>query len=174
MMESGLIGVAPAGRGIGGGTGNRVEGGPDEALAAVAIHHGRIGPPASRAVDKQDTFAFRGEMFVAPGEQRPQHGTEITAELGQDIFVPRGTIAVAPPLQESGPDQSREPAGQDVWRDPEASLKLAEAGDAVECIAQYQDAPPFADPVEATGDWTLHGGEADVLHDWITFNMKVT
>jgi hypothetical protein len=113
-------------------------------------------------------------MSVAPGEQGLEHGTEITAELGQNIFVPRGTVAVASPLQKAGPDQSRKPAGEDVWSHPEAILELAEAGDAVERVAEDQDAPPFADPGEATGDRALHGGEADVLHGSMAFDMKVT
>ncbi len=62
-------------------------------------------------------------------------------------------------------DQSMQPARQNVRRNAEAFAELAKPRHAAESITQDQDAPPFADPIQAPSDGTLHGAEADVLHD---------
>ena len=60
-------------------------------------------------------------------------------------------LAVDPPLEHAALGQVLQPARQDVGRDAEAVLELVEAGEALQRIAQDQDAPPFADGLDRAG-----------------------
>src|SRR5579864_7246016 len=73
-------------------------------------------------------------------------------------------LAVGATLEQAAFDQGVEPAGQDVRRDAETLLELVEAREAAECVAQDQDAPPFADALQAAGDRASHVSEAFALH----------
>ena len=108
--------------------------------------------------------ALGREVLVAPGEQRDQHRAEIAAARGQHIFVARRMLAVAPALQQPGLDQRIEPPRQHVGGDAEALLELIEARQAVQGVAQDEDAPPLAHPLEAAGDRARHVVEALALH----------
>ena len=115
-------------------------------------------------IDQLHARALGREVLVAPGEQGDQHGTEIAPARGRHVFVARRTLAVAPALQQSRLDQGIEPARQHVGRDAEALLELVEPRAAVQRVAQDQDAPPFAHPLQAAGDRARHAVEVFALH----------
>ena len=132
--------------------------------AAVAVGQDGVGDLAGVAVGQQQAGAFRGEMAVAPREQGLEHIAEITAARGEQIFVARRALAVAPALQQPRFDQRLQAPGQHVGRDVEALLEFIEAGEALEGIAQDQDAPPFPHTLQAAGDRALQIAEAFMLH----------
>src|SRR6266481_4308585 len=103
-------------------------------------------------------------MLVAPGEQRQKHWSEVATTLGRQVFVAGRSLAIAAALQQSGLDQGVEAPGQHIGSDVEALLELVEAGQPVQRVAKDQNAPPFADPLEAAGDRALHVAKALALH----------
>jgi hypothetical protein len=51
-----------------------------------------------------------------------------------------------------------------VGRDPETVLKLIESGEAMERIAQNENAPPLAHMLQAAGNRAHHPAKAFSLH----------
>src|SRR5579883_3601405 len=177
LVQPGSVRVSAARPLVGGRSRRRAEAWAGERLAARAIDQHRIDRLARLRVDYDDARPFGREMLVVPGEQRQQHGTEIAAALGQHIFGTRRPLAITPALEQAARHQRAEPPRQDVGRDVEALLELVEARQALEGVAQNQDAPPFADALEAAGDRALHGAEAFALHGAVlsvSRTMKVT
>ena len=156
--------MALSGTRIGGGSGCRTEIRRDERSPAVAVHQHRIGFCTGLAVDDHHTGPFGSEMLVAPGEQRPQHRPKIASGFGQHVFVARRSFAIAAAFEQTRFDQGLEPPRQDVGRNPQALLKLVEPRQAERRIAQNEDAPPLADPLQAAGDRALHVAEALAPH----------
>ena len=115
-------------------------------------------------IDQLHARALGREVLVAPGEQRDQHRTEIAPARGRHVFVARRPLAVAAALQQPGVDQGIEPPRQHVGGDVEAFLKFIEAPQAVQGVPQDEDAPPFADPLQAAGDRARHAVEVLALH----------
>ena len=117
-------------------------------------------------------------MPVAECHQAQQHGAEIAPALRRHVFVARRMRAVLALLQHPGLDQRGEPRGQDVRRDAETFAEFLEAGVAMQRVAQDQDAPPFAHPLQAAGDRTVHLLEAFPAHGAtvtrVTCIMQVT
>src|SRR5262249_694377 len=108
------------------GPGNHGETGPGQLPAPHSLDP---DSPCSRAcsrVRKQNSRAFGREMLVPPGEQRKQHGTEVTAALGEDIFIARWLVTVTLALQQTAFDQRVQPPGQHVRRDIQAFLEFVE------------------------------------------------
>jgi hypothetical protein len=148
-------------------------------LAGAAIDQHRLGDrTGGRVDDPRAAAAADSEVTVAEGEEGDQHGAEVAAALGQQVFVARRPLAVEPPLEHARVHQGREPARQHVRGNAEALLELVEPGLAGEGVAQDQHAPPLADLLEAAGDRTSHVGEALALHrrhhSLVTCIMKVT
>ena len=124
----------------------------------------RVGRHAGLGIDQQHARALGREVLVAPGQERDDHRAEIAAACGKHIFVPRRMLAVAPPLHELRLDQRVETARQHGGGDAQALLELVEAREAMQRVAQDQDAPPLADALQAAGDRAGHVAEALVLH----------
>ena len=61
-------------------------------------------------------------------------------------------------------DQPVEPPCQRIGHDAETVLEFIEPGEAVERIAQNEDAPPLAHPLQAAGYRAYHPAEAFSLH----------
>jgi hypothetical protein len=136
-----------------------------DAPAGLPVDQHRLGLGAGLAVDDHDALALGREMPVAPGEQRQQYRAKVSAALGQPVFPAGRMLAVALALEQPALDQRVEAPGQHVGRDVEALLKLVEAGQPLQRVAEDQDAPPFAHPLEAAGDRALHVAKARALHD---------
>ena len=136
----------------------------DERATALAVHQDGVGLRAGLAVDDHDTGAFGSEMLVAPGEQRPQHRPKVAAGLGQDVFVARRSFAIAAAFEQAFLDQGIEPPRQHVGRDPRLSWNSSKPRQSERRVAQNEDAPPLADPLQAAGDGALHVAEALAPH----------
>jgi hypothetical protein len=88
-------------------------------------------------------------------------------------------IAVEAAFEEAGFHQRRQPARQDVRSDVQALLELIEARCALDRIPEDEDAPPFADVLEAARDGAPHVLERRALHvlheaSKVTIIMQVT
>ncbi len=93
----------------------------------VDQHWSRPGRSRARRVGRS---ASRGEMPVAPGEQRQQDRPEVATALGQAIFVARRPRAVAVARQQSALDQRIEAPRQHVGRDFQALLEFRRSASA--------------------------------------------
>ena len=84
-------------------------------------------------------------------------------------------LAVDALLEQAALDQAVQPPRQNVGRDVEALLKLVEPRQALEGVPQQQDAPPFADSVEAARDGARPCFEAcSATMTEVSFKMKVS
>jgi hypothetical protein len=61
-------------------------------------------------------------------------------------------------------DEPAQPFLEDVPRDAEATLKVVEAGDAEERVAEDEHAPPLAHDLEALCDGAVEAGKALAFH----------
>lgn len=133
-------------------------------LQALRIGIGRHDGPPALAIGEQQGLPFRCEMPVAEGDQRRDHGEEVPALLRQQVLVALRPLAIEPPLEQSGFGEMLQAPRQHVRRDAEAALELVEAGEALQRIAQDQDAPPFADGLDGAGAGTFGKRDEPGLH----------
>jgi hypothetical protein len=74
------------------------------------------------------------------------------------------TGAVLAALHQAAFHQTGQAAGQHVRRNLQALLEFVEAGQAIERIAQNQDAPPLAYLAQATCDRAGHLAKVGMFH----------
>src|SRR5882724_1231298 len=115
-------------------------------------------------VGEQDAGPFGRKVLVAPRQQRQQHRAEIAAAIGQNVLVAGRLLAVALTLQQTTLHQRIQAASQHVRRNFQAFLEFIEPLQAINGIAEDQDAPPLADPLQAAGNRALHIAEVLALH----------
>jgi len=158
------LGQAAAHSLIGGRSGDDGKIRSGDLLTGGAVDHHRLDFRAGAQIDQLHRGALGGEVTIAPSQQRQQHRVEIPAAIGQHIFIARRMLVVASALQQARFDQRIQPARQHVRRDAKALLKFVEPGEPVKRVAQDQDRPPLADPVEAAGDRAMHVAKAFAMH----------
>jgi hypothetical protein len=132
--------------------------------AGCRIDKHRLHRFACIAVDEMDAYALRREMPIAPGQQRQHHGAEIVAALREHILITRRALGLAAALHQPRLDQRVQPPRQHVRRNAKAFLERVEARQPVHGVAENENAPPFADTLEAACDRAWHGVEAFALH----------
>ena len=93
-----------------------------------------------------------------------QHRAEIAPALRRHVFIARRMFTVPPLLEEAGLDQRHKPRGQDIRCDAKAFAEFLEPRVAVQRVAQDQNAPPLADPLQRAGDRAVHLLEAFPAH----------
>ncbi len=167
-------GVARAQAGSGGGARHHAVTRVAQRQAGHFIHQQRLCLPAGLRVDELHGLAFRGEVAIAPVEQREQHGTEAAPAFGKQVFEAAAVRAVLAELQQAALHQLGQATREHVGCDGQALLELLEAAQSEEGVAQDQHAPPLAHLFQAPGDRALHAGKALALHDFMTITMKVT
>src|SRR5215813_5897074 len=115
----------PRPRSGGGSSSERVSGFVDGATGG-GIGKDGIDGSTGLAIDENDAWTFRREVFVAPCHKREKHGPQITPARGQQVFVARRMFAVAVAFEQTRVDQRIQPPRQHVWRDAETLLELVE------------------------------------------------
>lgn len=105
----------------------------DLAAVVVAVQNGR-------------TFGA-GCPAVPPGRHDQQEIAQFAALVGEDVFVPRGPLAVELPLQDVLLDQPLEAFGEDLARDPQFGLQLVEPGDADEDVTKDRQRVPLGNEI---------------------------
>jgi len=128
------------------------------------IHQDWLRLYACFSVNRDDTGPFWGEMSIAPILQQYQHGLEIPASCGQYIFIARRVLAIATTFKQASLYQRVKSTRQHRGRNTEATLKFIETCQARKCIAQNQDAPPLADPIQTAGNGAFHFLKTCALH----------
>ena len=96
--------------------------------------------------------------------QRRDHREEVPALLRQRVLVALWPLAIESPFEQAGLGQVLQPPRQHIRRDAEAALELVEAGEALQRIAQDQDAPPLANGLDGTGAGTFGERDEPGLH----------
>jgi len=101
-------------------------------------------------VNEMEGLTARGpQPPVAPTHERHDDWEQVAAFFSKTVFPARWSLLIGAPLQYPAPDQTLQPAGQDVARDPKASLELLEAAQPQERVANDEQRPPIADLFEA-------------------------
>ena len=111
--------------------------------------------PSSDAPPDALTFARADERVLVVTEYRDGRvaGVDVGRALGRDA---RDPITVL--------DEMREPRGEDVLRDSEAFLEVAETARAEEGIAHHEQRPPVAQLFQRLGDAAVHVPKALACH----------
>src|ERR1700676_2633339 len=89
---------------------------------------------------------------IAPAHQGDQHRQELPALLAQKVLMALGALLVGARREDPFTDEGRQAVGENVRRDAEVLLELAEPPDAVSDVPHDQRGPPLADYVERVGD----------------------
>ena len=99
------------------------------------------------------TAGLRGEMLCCPRRESPRAPAESPGRRAVRYVIHRAAAGRCQlsALEQPGLDQCIEAPRQNVRRDVEALLKLVEARQPEEGVAQDQNAPPLADPVRDCG-----------------------
>jgi hypothetical protein len=134
-------------------------------LAAACAADLGAGELAASAVPQQNRCALlAGRPAISPGHHREQHVHELVSLLGQQVVVPWWALGVCAPFEQAVHEQSLEPFGEHLARDPEVAAQFVEAGYAEMDVAQDQRRPPLAGGVEGARDRTGHICERGSLH----------
>jgi hypothetical protein len=149
---------------VGGWTWSEFVTGLVEHAAASAIDENRVDGRSGLDIDETARDTFGGEMTVSEGSKGNEHGPEVAAFLGQDVFVPRGMFRITPPFEKPRFDERIQAPRQHIGRDLEARQELVEARETVKGVAQDEHAPPFADSIERPGDRAKHVAESRFSH----------
>src|ERR1051326_3542643 len=134
---------------MGGVSGNKREARPWNRPAAHSIYHHGLGDSSAVLVCEQHAGSFRREMLVTPCEQRDQYRTKIAPALRQHVFIADWLVAVTLALEHAALHQCTQAASQHVRCDIQTLLKFIEPLQAVNGVAQDEDAPPLAHPLQA-------------------------
>ena len=133
-------------------------------FAGTPIDEHRLDLLPRALIGEKHADAFRRKVPVAPCHQRQQHGAEIAATWRKHILIACRLVAIATTLQQTVFDQRAKPASEHVRSDVQTLLEVIEAADALEGIAQDQDAPPLAHPLKTAGDRALRAFKICALH----------
>ena len=116
----------------------------------AAVLGGDLQPPHRPAVALigEEDVVMAVPPILAPLAQREHHREQRLALGGQRIDDLAPVVRVGGARQDSALDHPRQPVGQDVARDPESGLELFEMAKAVECAAEDQERPFFADQLD--------------------------
>jgi hypothetical protein len=93
-----------------------------------------------------------------------QGGDQVEALLGEPVLVALGARLVDAGLQQTLGHQRVEPVRENVGRDSQVLLELAEAAKTVGDVAEDEGRPPLTDEVERAGDRARVAVEAGPLH----------
>lgn len=119
----------------------------------------RTGEPggdagAAAGVGQDDRRDAVVAVLVAPLQEGGEGGDEFRSGLGEPVFVP-GALArvlVGEPLHEVVGDELVQALGEDGAGDVQVLQQVAEAGDAVEGLAEHEHRPAVADQLDGPGD----------------------
>jgi periplasmic copper chaperone A len=146
--------------------------------AAHAIDHNGLSNCAGFLVRELHARPFGGKVLVAPGQQHRQYRSEITALFGENVFMARGLLAVAPTLQDAVFYEVVEASCQHVRRNVQTFLEFIEPLQAIDRVADDENVPPLAHGFEASGNGALGGagglGFHGQQHRVVTFILQVT
>jgi hypothetical protein len=143
-----------------------------EWLSAVGARRHGVGLATTRQVDEAPRLRHRFPP-VAPAPQGQQDVEQVLALVGQDVFVARGMLLIAPACEDTAGDEAVEPFGEDVPGDPEIPPELIEPPDAQEGVAQDQHAPAVAEQLQAVGDHAIEMIQVrwhiQMIPQWVAF-----
>src|SRR5262245_5893428 len=113
--------------------GNRAQVAPRN-RPAIGVHETEAGDPPSRATipDDDGLVPAAEDPLVGPLSQRRQDRQQRLALLGQPVLEAMPLGAHVDALEDPMVDEVLESRGEDVLRDPEAALEVAEAPGAEE------------------------------------------
>ena len=149
---------------VGGGTRRKLIARLIEHTAACAIDKDWVDRRSGLGVDEPVRDAVSGEMAIAKGRERNEDRPEVTAFFGENVFVTGWMLGVLAPLQQACLDQGIQAPRQHIGCDLEARLELVKARQAVEGVAQNENAPPLAHAIKRPRDWAEHVPEGLLLH----------
>jgi hypothetical protein len=123
--------------------------GPVVYLAAIGAVHLLGDFAATGAMRVQHGWTIRGRPPIAPFGKRHEDGHELATLLSEQVLVELRILRVDGSLHDSRLDETVQAGSEDVRRDAEALVEVAEAGGAGEQgVSHDEKSPPLADEFE--------------------------